>query len=496
MISGSTVENVRVDATGNTIRGNYIGTDATGSTSLAPSESPNANGIFVNGVTGVTIGGTASGQGNLISGNGGNGIVLSGTSVVIQGNLIGTNAAGTSAVCNRTVGIAILPSSTDNLIGGTDSGARNVISGNCGSGINLSGSGSVATGNAIEANLIGVGIDGTSALPNSGAGIKMDDAGGQGTRNTVVGGIGTASANVIAMNGGDGVEVAGALSVENAIRSNSIFGNGGLGIDLGTSGVTPNDPDDPDSGPNGLQNFPVLNADLSSATEVAGGLNAVASSDYLIDVYDSPDCDPTGSGEGKTRVASFAVNTDAMGDASFGEQPLSPTASGFLTATATDASGNTSEFSSCLDLDGGGGGEGSLDGSRSAASGSFNLTTEGTADWAVWGHTSGATAQCTTDGSCSTSLAPNVSKSGGAGISDLVNVNPGPTIPLRGIGFVPAQPYTFDWSDGTAVTSRTGRARVSSTTVARRPTSARSARDSASRCRPTRLPGRSGSGLR
>ena len=61
------------------------------------------------------------------------------------------------------------------------------------------------------------------------------------------------------MNGGDGVEVAGALSVENTIRSNSIFGNGGLGIDLGTSGVTPNDPDDPDSGPNDLQNFPVLN---------------------------------------------------------------------------------------------------------------------------------------------------------------------------------------------------------------------------------------------
>ena len=261
VISGSTFESIRVDAGGNTIQGNYIGTDATGATSLALSATGNENGIFINGSAGGnTIGGTTFGQGNLISGNGASGILINGGSNIIRGNLIGTNAAGTGAVCNETVGIAISSGSTSNIIGGIDSGARNVISGNCGSGISLSGSGAVASGNTIEANLIGTDITGISAVPNAGAGIKLDDGGGQGTRNTVVGGVGTASANVIAMNGGDGVEVAGALSVENTIRSNSIFGNGGLGIDLGASGITPNDPltsdMDSDTGANNLQNFP------------------------------------------------------------------------------------------------------------------------------------------------------------------------------------------------------------------------------------------------
>ena len=70
MISGSTVESIRVDAGGNTIQGNYIGTDATGATSLALSATGNENGIFINGAPGNTIGGTTFGQGNLISGNG------------------------------------------------------------------------------------------------------------------------------------------------------------------------------------------------------------------------------------------------------------------------------------------------------------------------------------------------------------------------------------------------------------------------------------------
>ena len=100
VISGSTQENIRVDAGGNTIQGNYIGTDATGTTPLAPSEAPNSNGIFINGDNDTIIGGTAFGQGNLISGNGANGILFSGNGNIIRGNLIGTNAAGTAAVCN------------------------------------------------------------------------------------------------------------------------------------------------------------------------------------------------------------------------------------------------------------------------------------------------------------------------------------------------------------------------------------------------------------
>ena len=458
VISGSTVENIRVDAGGNTIQGNYIGTDATGTSSLAAPASPNSNGIYINGDNNTIIGGTAFGQGNLISGNGGSGIFVSGNSNIIRGNLIGTNAAGTAAVCNATVGIAIGSASNSNIIGGIDSGARNVISGNCGSGINLSGAGSVALGNTIEANFIGTDINGTSAVPNAGAGIKLAEAGvGEGTRNTVIGGIGTASANVIAMNGGAGVEVVGSASRLNTIRSNSIFDNGGLGIDLGPSGVTANDPSanlDSDTGSNDLQNFPVLNPDLSGTTEVAGTLDSAANEDYEIEIFSSPTCDASGNGEGKTRVASFQVTTNGSGQAGFGERPLSPTASGFLTATATHLeSKTTSEFSSCIGVGGGGGG-GSLTGGRSAPSGTYDLTAEGTADWAVWGFSDGGE-QCNTPGACSTSLAPDVSKSGGFGISDLANINPGPAIPLRGIGFVSPQPFNFAWSSGTPSPSET-----------------------------------------
>ncbi len=451
VISGSTLENIRVDASGNTIQGNYIGIDATGTVSLALPESPNSNGIFINGDNDTIIGGTTFGQGNLISGNGGNGIFVSGSGNIIRGNLIGTNAAGTAAVCNGTTGIAIGSASTSNIIGGIDSGARNVISGNCGSGISLSGSGSVALGNTIEANFIGTDITGTSAVPNAGAGIKIDDAGvGEGTRNTVVGGIGTASANVIAMNGGAGVEVAGSASRLNRIRSNSIFENGGLGIDLGAIGVTANDPPaslDADTGANDLQNFPVLNPDISSATEVAGDLDSAAGQTYAIDVYSSPTCDGSTSGEGKTRVASFDVTTNASGHADWGERPLSPTASGFLTATATHtASGNTSEFSSCLEL-AAGGGDGTLEGSLSASGGNVDLTAVGTQDWAIWGYAAAGT---------STSLSPDVRKDVGSVISSLGDIHP-TNVPHRGLGQFPfpENPFTFEWSDGSEVPEET-----------------------------------------
>ena len=201
-----------------------------------------------------------------------------------------------------------------------------MISGNCGSGINLSGSGAVASGNTIEGNLIGTDIGGTLAVPNAGAGIKLDDERRVGTRNTVIGGVGTASGNVIAMNGGDGVEVAGAESVENTIRSNSIFGNGGLGIDLGESGITPNDPVeelDADTGSNNLQNFPHLDVE-STTTTVSGDLQSASENVYRIDVYASPGCDPLGSGEGKTRVASFDMTTEEDGDVAFGPRLSGP----------------------------------------------------------------------------------------------------------------------------------------------------------------------------
>ena len=85
----------------------------------------------------------------------------------------------------------------------------------------------------------------------------------------------------------------------------------------------------------------------------------------------------------------------------------------------------------------------------------MNLTTEGTADWAVWGFTDGSGEQCNTPGACSTSLAPDVSKSGGTASATSPTSTRDLPIPLRGIGFVAPQPFTFSWSDGSPTPSET-----------------------------------------
>ena len=268
-------------------------------------------------------------------------------------------------------------------------------------------------------------------------------------RETVIGGVGTASANVIAMNGGDGVEVAGVESVENTIRSNSIFGNGGLGIDLGPSGITPNDPVDDldaDTGSNNLQNFPHLDVE-STTTTVSGDLQSASENVYTIDVYASPTCDPTGSGEGRTRVASFNMTTEENGDGTFGPQALGAWRVG-IPHRDRDCSddGRHLRVLAVRERRRWGGG-GTLTGGRTTPSGTYDLTTEGSTDWAVWGFSSGGE-QCNTPAPAARRSHPTFARRGGAGISNLVNINPGPAIPLRGIGFVSPQPFNFAWSSG------------------------------------------------
>src|SRR5207302_9212999 len=140
------------------------------------------------------------------------------------------------------------------------------------------------------------------------------------------------------------------LDLRNAIRGNNIFYNGGLGIDLGDDGVTPNDPQDPDPGPNNFQNFPVLTSvTLSGSTAtISGTLNSTPLSQFVIDFFASQIWDPTTYGEGQKYLGSTTVTTDAAGNATF-TATVSGVPSGFnyFAATATDASGNTSEF--CYD---------------------------------------------------------------------------------------------------------------------------------------------------
>lgn len=412
-------------ASGSRVQGNYIGTNVAGSAAVPN----NSFGIFSQRAGNHLIGGSQPGEGNLISGNLGSGIDLAGATsgTRIEGNFIGTNAAGTAAIPNQAgVGVRIF-GGNDNVVGGTAPGARNLISGNGppgnGHGIRLEVFGS-SSGNRIEGNYIGTDVSGLLPLGNGGSGIQVfsPDSSVNVGINTI-GGTTAAARNVIAGNAGNGIWLAfadrfrvvgnaigvgadgstplgnlldgvsiygnrnqigeagagntiaysGAGTVPasiagvridngegNSVRGNSIHANNALGFNLlgGTEnlGVTANDACDADSGPNRLQNFPVLLAvnALGAATSASGTLNAAPNQAFQIDLYASPDCDAAGHGEGRLHLGAFAATTGADCNASFSATlpvPLPPNQ--VATATATDAEGNTSEYSACTTVVGG-----------------------------------------------------------------------------------------------------------------------------------------------
>jgi uncharacterized repeat protein (TIGR01451 family) len=133
------------------------------------------------------------------------------------------------------------------------------------------------------------------------------------------------------------------------INSQYIPGNG-FGIELGYQDVVEaNDPGDPDTGPNNLQNYPVLADVTAGGTTVNGSLNSTPSTSFDLHFYANTACDASGHGEGETYLGSDTVTTDAVGDVSFSSAVTVPVPVGaFVTATATDPAGNTSEFSQCF----------------------------------------------------------------------------------------------------------------------------------------------------
>ena len=140
------------------------------------------------------------------------------------------------------------------------------------------------------------------------------------------------------------------------ILSNSIFSNGGLGIDLNDDGVTPNHPGGAIPGPNNLQNYPVLTSAVSTGgkTTIMGTLNGAASSRYLIQFFANVAADPSGYGQGQTLIGSITVTTDSNGNASFTATFTATVPSGqFVIATATDSTGDTSEFAQDVVVSGG-----------------------------------------------------------------------------------------------------------------------------------------------
>ncbi len=137
-------------------------------------------------------------------------------------------------------------------------------------------------------------------------------------------------------------------NARHTIRRNSIARNGGLGIDLAGDGVTLNDTGDPDSGPNLRQNFPVLTGFTVNGSQlsVRGTFNGAANQKFTLDFYRNLEVDLSGFGEGETYLGTTTVTTNAFGDATFtATLPAADTSLRWVTATATDAAGNTSEFS-------------------------------------------------------------------------------------------------------------------------------------------------------
>ena len=159
----------------------------------------------------------------------------------IAGNRIGTDVTGMVGLGNGAVGLRM--TSSDSVIGGSSPADRNLISGNGQNGIQLANG---SSRNTIQGNSIGVAVDGTSALGNAGAGIKL----GLGNpMDNLIGGTAAGEANIIAFNTGNGVQTE-ATGDRNAFLGNAIFANGSLGIDLQNDGLTANDLDDIDTGGN------------------------------------------------------------------------------------------------------------------------------------------------------------------------------------------------------------------------------------------------------
>ena len=324
------VDIVGTSSTFNKVLGNRIGTNFNGGSDFGNAQ----DGVRIGNSSSTTIGGTSAGARNVISGNDANGVFISGTSSAtsnrVQGNFIGIDASGTGALGrdlgNAEVGVRV--ETPGNFIGGTAAGAGNVISDNGGTGVSMLGSG--AGNNTVQGNFIGTDVNGTGILGNF-HGVFIS-----GAPSNVIGGPVAEAANTIAGNANNGVMVIGDGATGNSILRNSIFGNGspgGLGIALNNDGVTDNDPKDPDTGPNRLQNFPVITS--ASTTTIKGRLNSRPRKTFTIQFFSNPAPNfPTGFGEGDTFLGEKTVTTNLEGRVSF-TFATAVTAGEVVTATAT-----------------------------------------------------------------------------------------------------------------------------------------------------------------
>jgi len=349
-------EEIRISGTasGNILKHNYIQIKPDGS---QDDSTGIYYGILIDGADQNEIGGSTFGDGNYICSN----IKISSEKEdatnfsfgnIIQGNQLGTSADGLSG-CLAGSAISIVDSS-DNIIGGIGD-AGNLIAGYRDNGIILTGE--LTTNNTIQGNQIGFDSDGQPLGGN--VGISIYEA-----NNNLIGGLTLQTGNEIANQSSYGIVLSGEMNLlgewvtkteNNKIQSNLIHNNGDVGICLNPRVGCPtlNDYYDADLGPNHLINFPVIyladydGAFLNLDVVMPGLLNVTLT--YSLDYFTSSTCDPSGYGEGETFFRNESVIANVGGGIRFQRSwPAGSDVLGkYLTITATDPDGNTSEFSKC-----------------------------------------------------------------------------------------------------------------------------------------------------
>jgi hypothetical protein len=285
-------------------------------------------------------------EGNIVSGNLGDGVQINNpttNSITLFGNIIGLGSDMNSPIPNNSNGIYIDGTTALQIGSATSPLLTNIISHNISNGIRIEGeaTNTIIADNTINDNLIhGIYINSTASdlLESKASYITQVEL------------------NQIHNNGSAGVFLDMLAGNGHLISSNSFRQNGGLAIDLFPSGVTMNDGLDVDSGPNGLQNHPVIQSVSFPSTgniHLTGSFNSTPTTTFTIQVYSSSVEDPSNFGEGLTLCHQFTINTDTNGNGTFDEtkawvlglsQPV-------FSAIAIAPDGSTSEFGPVLILE-------------------------------------------------------------------------------------------------------------------------------------------------
>ncbi|TLY30810.1 MAG: hypothetical protein E6K56_06375 [Ignavibacteria bacterium] len=329
-------------STNNVVQGNIIGANKYFNTPVLG----NYDGVWINNAQNNTIGGATVGASNYIMANRRHGVLISGSAA--RGNHIENNYIGAKPDPLSGIGLAnggsgvVIDGAPGNAVGGSHPLAGNFIGQNQGHGVVILGD--AATANIVQRNFIGTDILGNDNYGNKGNAVYLIASG------DTVGGNDLSLGNVIAFNGGIGVF--DSSGTNNTIRFNSIHSNR-IGIDLAPRGITPNDSADGDTGPNNLQNFPILDsASINPGSiRIRGKLNSQPNATYTLDFFKNDTRDSTHFGEGETWIGNAMLTCDATGRADITVTfSASVRSDQFITATAIDPAGNTSEFSRALCL--------------------------------------------------------------------------------------------------------------------------------------------------